>query len=256
MISFENVTKKYGSTTVLDRIQLEILTGEFVSIIGASGAGKSTFIFALMGAEKIDHGRIVVDGYNVGMMNERELQFFRRRLGVVFQDYKLLPQKNIYENVAFAMEVCGYDYAEIKKRVPEVLDIVGLENRKRHYPHQLSGGERQRTAIARALVHKPRLILADEPTGNLDPKNAKEVIDLLLKINREGVTTLLTTHNVALVNYINKRVIKLAEGKVVSDQKHGGYHHAVRPNNHANFSHRKGQENSQSKPDSLELSIY
>ena len=227
MIQFENVTKRYGKTIVLDKLNLSILRGEFVSIIGVSGAGKSTLIYTLIGAEKISHGKISVDGYVVNEMDERALQYFRRRIGVVFQDYKLLPQKNVYENVAFAMEVCGYASADIHKRVPEVLDIVGLHEQKRHFPHQLSGGERQRAAIARALVHNPSLIVADEPTGNLDPVTAKEIIDLFLKINKDGITIMLTTHNTALVDHINKRVIKLDKGKVVSDRQQSGYHTAI-----------------------------
>jgi len=224
MILFENVTKRYGRTTVLDRLSLSILRGEFVSVIGPSGAGKSTLIYALIGAEKINHGNISVDGYVINELNEKALQYFRRRIGVVFQDYKLLPQKNVYENAAFAMEVCGYDSSEIKKRVPEVLEIVGLQNQRRHFPHQLSGGERQRAAIARALVHHPSLIVADEPTGNLDPVTAKDIIDLFLKINKDGITVILTTHNSGLVDHINKRVVKLDKGKVVSDREHSGYH--------------------------------
>lgn len=227
MIVFENVTKRYGRTAVLDRLNLSILRGEFVSIIGPSGAGKSTLIYSLIGAEKIQHGKISVDGYVINEMNERSLQYFRRRIGVVFQDYKLLPQKNAHENVAFALEVCGYETADIKKRVPEVLDIVGLHEKHRHFPHQLSGGEKQRLAIARALVHNPNLIVADEPTGNLDPETAKGIIDLLLKINKDGITVILTTHNPLLVDHIRKRVVKIDQGKVVSDRQHSGYHAEV-----------------------------
>jgi cell division transport system ATP-binding protein len=227
MIEFKNVTKKYGQTAVLNQLNLEIKSGEFVSVIGPSGAGKSTLLFTLIGAEKINQGNIVVDGFQVNSMNSRALQFFRRRVGVVFQDYKLLPQKNVYENVAFAMEVCGYETSQIRHRVPEVLKIVGLEKHAKHFPHQLSGGERQRAAIARALVHHPRLIIADEPTGNLDPKTAREIIDLLLKINKGGITVILTTHNMTLVDLIKKRVIKLENGKVVSDKEKSGYHQKV-----------------------------
>jgi cell division transport system ATP-binding protein len=222
MINFENVTKKYGRSIVLDKLSLSIGQGEFVSVIGPSGAGKSTFVYALIGAEKINGGSISVDGYIVNNMSDKALQFYRRRIGVVFQDYKLLQQKNVYENVAFAMEVCGFERSEIKKRIPEVLEIVGLSKKGKQFPHQLSGGERQRTAIARALAHDPGLIVADEPTGNLDPKTAREIIDLLLKINDEGTTVILTTHNKDLVDHINRRVIRLEEGKVASDRK-GGY---------------------------------
>lgn len=223
MIVFENVTKKYGKTAVLDKVNLTIENGEFVSLIGPSGAGKSTFVYTLIGAEKIDSGSIMVDGYTVNTMKDRAIQFYRRRIGVVFQDYKLLPQKNVYENVAFALEVCGFERQDIKKRVPEVLDIVGLKSKTKQFPHQLSGGERQRVAIARALVHNPGLIVADEPTGNLDPKTAQEIIELLLKINAEGTTILLTTHNKDLVNFLKRRVVTLEDGKVANDRKGAGY---------------------------------
>lgn len=223
MIVFENVSKKYGKTTVLDSINLKIEPGEFVSIIGPSGAGKSTLVYALIGAEKIQRGKISVDGYVVNTMSDRSMQYFRRKIGVVFQDYKLLSQKNVYENVSFAMEVCGFERSEIKKRVPEVLHIVGLQKQQRQFPRQLSGGEKQRVAIARALVHNPGLIVADEPTGNLDPKTAKEIIDLLLKINGDGTTVILTTHNKELVNFLKRRVITLEDGKVASDKKVGEY---------------------------------
>ncbi|HLG25191.1 MAG TPA: cell division ATP-binding protein FtsE [Candidatus Gracilibacteria bacterium] len=224
MIVFDKVTKKYGRTTVLDKVDLKIESGEFVSLIGPSGAGKSTIVYVLMGAEKIAGGMISVDGYVVNQMKDKALQYYRRRIGVVFQDYKLLKQKTVAENVAFALEVCGFERNEIKKRVSEVLAIVGLEKRAKHFPHQLSGGERQRAAIARALVHNPNLIVADEPTGNLDPKTAKEIIQLLLKINAEGTTVILTTHNKDLVDFIKRRVVTLEEGKVVSDRTKSGYH--------------------------------
>lgn len=223
MIVFENVSKKYGRTTVLDTVNLTIESGEFVSVIGPSGAGKSTLVYALIGAEKIQHGKISVDTYIVNTMKDRALQYYRRKIGVVFQDYKLLSQKNVYENVAFAMEVCGFERSEIKKRVPEVLHIVGLSKQQKQFPHQLSGGEKQRVAIARALVHHPSLIVADEPTGNLDPKTALEIISLLLKINEDGTTVILTTHNKDLVNFLKRRVVTLDDGRVVSDKKVGGY---------------------------------
>lgn len=228
MISFQNVTKRYNKINVLDNIDFTIESGEFVSVIGASGAGKSTLIHALIGGETINQGKIIVDGFVVNEMKERALQFYRRRIGVVFQDYKLLSQKTVYENVAFAMEVCGYEKNDIQKRVEEVLEIVGLKKQQKHFPHQLSGGEKQRVAIARALVHHPRLLVADEPTGNLDPKTAKEIIDLFLKINEAGITVILTTHNVTLVDFIKKRVIKLDNGKIISDRKKSGYHPKVK----------------------------
>lgn len=223
MITFQEVSKKYGKTTVLDKVSLKIENGEFVSVIGPSGAGKSTLIYALIGGEKIQHGQIAVDGFVVNKMSDKALQFFRRRIGVVFQDYKLLDQKTVYENVAFALEVCGIESAEIKNRVPEVLAITGLIKQSKQFPHQLSGGEKQRAAIARALVHRPSLIVADEPTGNLDPKTAQEIIKLLMKINQDGTTVILTTHNRDLVNLINKRVVVLEEGRVTSDKAVAGY---------------------------------
>ena len=215
MIVFEDVTKRYGRNVVLDKVNLRIDDGEFVCVVGASGAGKSTLVYVLMGAEKIQHGTISVDDYVVNRMNDKALQYYRRKIGVVFQDYKLLANKNVYENVAYALEVCGFERDEIKKRVPEVLEKVGLHGKMKQFPHQLSGGEKQRTAIARALVHAPNLILADEPTGNLDPKTAGDIADLLLKINADGTTVVLTTHNKPLVDSIKKRVITLDGGRVV-----------------------------------------
>ena len=223
MIIFEKVIKKYKNRAVLDKVDLKIENGEFVSIIGPSGAGKSTLIHTLIGAEKIQGGSIAVDGFKVQDMSEKQLQFYRRKVGVVFQDYKLLPQKTVFENVAFALEVCGFGGKEMEKRVWELLDLVGLRKQARHFPNQLSGGERQRTAIARALVHDPGLIAADEPTGNLDPQTALEIIKLLKKLNDEGKTLILTTHNKDLVNFLNKRVVKIDEGKVVSDKGEAGY---------------------------------
>lgn len=223
MIIFENVTRRYGKTTVLDRINFSIEAGEFVCLIGPSGAGKSTLIHALIGAENIQHGSISVDGYVINKLKADALQYYRRRLGVVFQDCKLLPKKNVYENVAFAMEVCGYGNLDIKKRVNEALALTGLQEHKRHFPQQLSGGQCQKVSIARALVHNPSLIVADEPTGNLDPQAAHEIINLLLKLNHDGITVLLATHNPVLVNHVRRRVIKLENGRVVSDKANSGY---------------------------------
>ncbi len=208
---------------MLNDISTSIAPGEFVSIIGPSGAGKSTLVFALIGAEKIQSGSITVDGYRISEMTDKELQFFRRKIGVVFQDYRLLPQKTVFENVAFALEVCGVKKNQIKGRVSEVLRIVGLLDQAQHFPYQLSGGEKQRTALARALVHEPSLIVADEPTGNLDPKSALDLIKLLTFINKKGITVILTTHNKEIVNSLKKRVIKLDGGKVVEDKGVGEY---------------------------------
>lgn len=224
MIVFDKVVKKYDRSTVLDDLSLTIHSGEFVSIIGPSGSGKTTLVYVLMGAEKIQKGNIKVDGYTVNEMNDRALQYFRRKIGVVFQDYKLLQKKSVFENVAFALEVCGYDKKDIRVKVMETLKVVGLEKKAKQFPHQLSGGERQRTAIARALVHDPSLIVADEPTGNLDPKTGEEIIKLLLKINEDGTTVILTTHNTNLVDLIKKRVVTLDEGRVIRDKEVGRYH--------------------------------
>ena len=223
MIIFEKVVKKYKNRKVLDGIDLTIGAGEFVSIIGPSGAGKSTLVYSLIGAEKISSGSISVDGFRISEMNEKELQYYRRRIGVVFQDYRLLPQKNVFENVAFALEVCGISKKDIKKKVDEVLKIVDLEHLAKNFPHQLSGGEKQRTAIARALVHEPGMLVADEPTGNLDPKTALEIIKLFIEINKKGISIILTTHNKELVNFLKRRVIKLDGGKVVGDKGFGEY---------------------------------
>ncbi len=223
MIIFERVVKRYKHKRVLNDISTSIAPGEFVSIIGPSGAGKSTLVFALIGAEKIQSGSITVDGYRISEMTDKELQFFRRKIGVVFQDYRLLPQKTVFENVAFALEVCGVKKNQIKGRVSEVLRIVGLLDQAQHFPYQLSGGEKQRTALARALVHEPSLIVADEPTGNLDPKSALDLIKLLTFINKKGITVILTTHNKEIVNSLKKRVIKLDGGKVVEDKGVGEY---------------------------------
>lgn len=223
MIVFEKVIKKYGSRTVLNNINLTIDQGEFVSIIGPSGAGKSTLINVLIGAEQINSGMLKVNGLKVSEMSKDELQFYRRKIGVVFQDYRLLPQRTVYENVAFALEVCGYADKEIRTRVVKLLEVVGLLPQAKNYPHELSGGERQRTALARALVHGPGLIVADEPTGNLDPKTGMEIIKLLQQINQSGVTVVLTTHNKEVVNMLKKRVIKIDQGAIIHDKGVGEY---------------------------------
>lgn len=223
MIYVENLTKKYKSKKALDKVSFEVDGGEFVSIVGSSAAGKSTLIHALIGMEKIDSGKINVDHYEVEKLSPSEHQEYRRQIGVVFQDYKLLPKKTVFENVAFALEVAGYDNGFVSKRTVEVLKVVGLEEERNHYPHQLSGGERQRTAIARALVHAPQLLIADEPTGNLDPVNALALANLLLKINKHGTTIILATHNKDVVNAIKKRVITLDHGKLISDKKNATY---------------------------------
>ena len=223
MITVSNVTKEYGLRKVLDNVSFDVDGGEFVSIVGASGAGKSTLIHAMIGATGVDGGHISVDQYRVTHLNDSQIPEYRRRIGIVFQDYKLLPQKTVFENVAFALEVQGYSKSFVRDRSRDVLKLVGLENQRNHFPRQLSGGERQRTAIARALVHSPQLLIADEPTGNLDPDNAVALAKLLLKINKGGTTVIVASHDREVVDTFQKRVIKLDDGKIVSDKEESGY---------------------------------
>jgi cell division transport system ATP-binding protein len=207
----------------LNDINLSIKPGEFVSVVGQSGTGKTTLIKMLIGEEKADKGKITVGDWDITRINNREVPYLRRQLGVIFQDFKLLPRKTLYENASFALQVCGQTPKKINNIVPHVMRIVGLENKQGRYPHEVSGGEQQRAAIARALVHRPKILLADEPTGNLDSINAYEIIDLLLRINKFGTTVLLVTHNREIVNRLKKRVITLENGMVVSDQERGKY---------------------------------
>ncbi len=223
MIIFDKVHKSYGDRKVLNNVSLKVEPKEFVSLIGPSGAGKSTLIYALIGAEKVDKGTVHVDDYHVNVMSERALQMYRRKLGIVFQDYKLLQRKSVFENVAFALEATGASKGHVTERVDNVLEMVGLSDMKNHFPYQLSGGEQQKAAIARALAHNPKLLIADEPTGNLDPKSAKEILGLLKKINDGGATVLLATHNSGLVDKLQKRVVRLDKGKIISDKAHSGY---------------------------------
>lgn len=222
MITIEKITKKHGTKKVLDEVSFKVAPGEFVSIVGASGAGKTTLIHALIGAERVQ-GHIKVDHYEVNKLSPSEVQEYRRRIGIIFQDYKLLPKKTVFENVAFALEVAGYGEDFIQKRTTDVLKLTGLEEQRNSFPRQLSGGEKQRTAIARALVHAPELLFADEPTGNLDPENTMALAKLLLKINKTGTTIIISTHNKDVVNLIKKRVITLDKGKLISDKKNSGY---------------------------------
>jgi cell division transport system ATP-binding protein len=224
MINFQNVSKIYNSHSVaLEEVNFEIKHGEFVSIVGRSGAGKSTVIRLLIGEDKPSKGRVFFGQYEVSKLKDKELPAFRRHIGVVFQDFRLLPMKTAYENVAFALEVSGRTQREIGELVPQVLDMVGLSDKLSNFPHELSGGERQRVAIARAMVHRPEVIIADEPTGNLDPLHTMEIINLLLKINQLGTTLLLATHNKEIVNSLSKRVITLDHGRLIRDEERGKY---------------------------------
>ena len=223
MIKFENVVKKYGHQKALSNINLQIHHGEFISLVGLSGAGKSTLMKLIIGEERIDGGRILIDEVDISNVKKGDLPYLRRKIGVIFQDMKLLPKRTAYENVAFAMEVCGHRREKIESDVPKILDLVGLLHKKNNFPDEMSGGEKQRVAIARALSHRPVLLLADEPTGNLDEVNGGEVIDLLLKINQLGTTVILATHAVDLVNKIKKRVITIEAGQITMEQERGQY---------------------------------
>ncbi len=226
MIEFKNVKKIYTGAcncVALDDVSFKINKKEFVSIVGQSGAGKSTILKLIYAEEKPTSGEIIFDGEDISELKPKELPQHRRKIGTVFQDFKLLPQKTIYENVAFALEVSGHTNQEIRDSVPQILDIVGLVSKVDNYPREISGGEQQRVAIARALVHRPNLIIADEPTGNLDPISSWGVIQLLLKINSLGTTVLLATHNKDIVNRIKKRVIALEQGRVIQDNIKGKY---------------------------------
>lgn len=223
MIKFENVVKNYHDSRALDGINLQVHHGEFISLVGLSGAGKSTLLKLIIGEEGLDGGKIFIDDIDITSISKNDLPYLRRKIGMVFQDIKLLPKRTAFENVAFAMEVCGHSKEKINEDVPKILDLVGLLHKKDNFPNQMSGGEKQRVAIARALAHRPVLLLADEPTGNLDEVNSGEVLDLLLKINSLGTTVILATHAADLVNKIKKRVITIESGKIIKEQKEGKY---------------------------------
>ena len=225
MILLDRVTKTYGkaSKPALNRISVHISAGEFVILVGTSGAGKSTLLRLLTREEKPSSGKIVVGGIDYDTLRDKHIPLLRRKIGVVFQDFKLLPNRTVFENVAFALEIAGMTSREIKSTVPKVISLVGLEGKEKSFPHQLSGGERQRVAIARAVVRQPKILIADEPTGNLDPKHSWEIVRLLEKINKYGTTVLLTTHNVDIVNKLKRRVITIDHGKITSDEARGSY---------------------------------
>jgi cell division transport system ATP-binding protein len=225
MILLDRVSKSYNRKggVALERISLHVEPKEFVIVVGPSGAGKSTLLKLLTREEKPSSGKIIVGGIDYDKLKDKEIPLLRRRIGVVFQDFKLLPNKTVYENVAFALEIVGMGNKEIQHTVPRVLDIVGLRGKEDRMPLELSGGERQRVAIARAIVRQPKILIADEPTGNLDPKHAWDVIRVLEKINKYGTTVLLTTHNQEIVNRLKRRVITIRDGKIVGDQANGAY---------------------------------
>ncbi|MBD3359613.1 MAG: cell division ATP-binding protein FtsE [Candidatus Buchananbacteria bacterium] len=224
MINFKNINKSFPpDTTALKNINLHIRPKEFISIVGQSGAGKSTLIKLLTAEMKPSKGQIIVGGWEITDINPNEVPALRRQIGVVYQDFKLLRHKTVFENVAFALQVCGTPNKRINQVIPQVLKIVGLKEKADRFPYQLSGGEIQRAAIARALVHRPKILLADEPTGNLDSLNTQDIINLLLKINEFGTTVLLVTHNKDIVNRLKKRVVLLEDGQISSDREEGKY---------------------------------
>ncbi len=224
MIYFNNVSKVYTKdSSALEDINLTISAGEFVSLVGHSGAGKTTLIKLILAEEHPTEGNVFFESTDIHDLSGKELTKLRRRIGVVFQDFKLLANKNAYENIAFAMEASGKTDDEIKSDVPHVLDLVDLGDKIFNFPHQLSGGERQRLAIARAIINQPELIIADEPTGNLDPINTYEVVQILKKINDLGTTIILTTHNRGVIESVGKRVVSLDKGRIVRDDKDGKY---------------------------------
>ncbi|MCA9345970.1 cell division ATP-binding protein FtsE [Candidatus Saccharibacteria bacterium] len=224
MILLDRVTKTYNSKgQALERINLHVEDKEFVVIVGPSGAGKSTLLKLLTREEKPTSGKIIVGGIDYERLRDKDVPFLRRKIGVVFQDFKLLSNRTVFENVAFALEIVGMGNKEIRHTVPKVLDIVGLKGKGESYPSELSGGERQRVAIARAIVRQPKILIADEPTGNLDPKHAWDVIRVLEKINRYGTTVLLTTHNKEIVDKLKRRVVTIKDGKIVEDKARAEY---------------------------------
>jgi cell division transport system ATP-binding protein len=224
MLSIQSVTKKYGTDgKALNDINLTIEKGEFVFIVGRSGMGKSTLIKLIIGEDKPTSGKIMIHDWVINELTRDQLPYYRRQIGVVFQDFRLLEKKTVRENIAFAMEVSGSADSAIAKKVPEMLDLVGLREKGDRFPEELSGGEQQRVAIARALVHDPKMLIADEPTGNLDIHNSLEIMELLELINRHGTTVLIATHDKTIVDAMKKRVITIDNGKIVRDEAHGAY---------------------------------
>ena len=225
MIRFDGVSKQYrsGNRPALHDATLQVKPGEFVFLVGASGSGKSSFLRLVLREERASSGQIHVLGQDLGRLSNRKVPHYRRNLGVVFQDFRLLPTKTVFDNVAFALRVLGKSEAFIHDAVPEVLGLVGLGNKENRLPHELSGGEQQRVAIARAVVNKPAILLADEPTGNLDPTTSNGIMDVLRNINAAGTTVLMATHDTAIVNRMQKRVVELSEGRIIRDEASGSY---------------------------------
>jgi len=224
LISFQKVSKVYPrNIEALKDVSFEIKKGEFVCLAGRSGAGKTTLLKLLLGEEKPTQGRIFFNGIEVQKIKPRDLPHFRRKIGAIFQDYKLLSTKTVYDNVAYVLEVMGFTDQEISQEVPQVLDIVGLTDCTNHFPEELSGGERQRVTIARALITRPEVICADEPTGNLDPYHTQDIIQLLLKIQELGATVILATHDKEIINSLKKRVVTLDKGKLIRDEERGRF---------------------------------
>ena len=223
MIEFKGVHKTYDNgVKALRDVNIHIDKGEFVFIVGASGAGKSTFLKLIMREETVTAGEVVVNGYDLNSLKRRQVPFFRRTMGVVFQDFRLINKMNVFDNVAFAMRVTGASRREIRRRVPYILGLVGLQEKGKSFPQELSGGEQQRVGLARALVNNPSMIIADEPTGNIDPEMSHEIVELLSEINRRGTTVLMVTHEHNLVKEFEHRVITIKEGRVISDTLNGG----------------------------------
>lgn len=227
MVVLDHVTMQYPTgTRALDNVTLQIQKGEFVFVVGSSGSGKTTLIKLLLKEIKPTQGEITVDDYQYSKMKRKEIPFLRRKIGVVFQNFRLLKDRTVFENVAFAQQVIERSMKEIRREVPATLTMVGLADKYKQFPKELSGGEQQRVALARAIVNRPDIILADEPTGNLDPKNSLEIMRLLEEINNRGTTVIVVTHNKDVVNLFQKRVVTLKKGRIVSDEEKGGYEDA------------------------------
>ena len=224
MIHFDKVSKVYTDNSIaLEDVSLSIEPKEFISIVGHSGAGKTTLIKMILAEERPSKGRVFYESTDIGTLSKTQINDFRRKIGVVFQDFRLLPNKNVYENIAFAMEAAGRTDEEIEADVPHVLDLVDLSKKIWNFPHELSGGEKQRVSIARAIVNQPDVIIADEPTGNLDPLNTYDIVQILKKINDLGTTVILTTHNKGVIDSLKKRVITMENGRIIRDDKEGKY---------------------------------